>query len=688
MFRRACNRLCAAPFTPFTPLLGDLESPGALASPPGSVKPRGRPPKRPRPEATERRFPYPDGLDDDAGPIAEAVHLFADKRRDFATLHPKHAAALLRHLCDDCLATPALRAALNGAIDGEERQMKAARLATQDRRAVEKLMSDAPDATAAASLAGDLDATRDAADRAAAELARLKEFEPLRREACGDDRRWTRYWELRSDHPFNPDAPDATPSFVCKGPDASSDGEWSRPVDGPNAVLYALNMEGSREGPLSEGLEQHFGDWLTPVDEEPWAWIATRPQPSNAAEKARSVDPASRCASLHWPGVSPPPGDDCAPKTVARRVRALIATPAAASQRMMAAVRKANKEKYAPDLSFIDKLSSNAADAAAPWRCELHDLDAACGRAAAELEDGTRRLDAVAKGDFSPPEKPTNAHPSLDDLCASALAVEAKLYSLTSHGREVVLKAHAEPEKEEKVLRGAAAHSKFMRDEEEKHQRAVDQDPLQEQELYELAGACADGAGPFGKHRELWRIAVSKLRSSPPDQCAAAGASFVSLYLGLREQMARHLGPLEARVRSAHCHLLGDDEIECTAILVPSVPDGPVCWARIKGYPWWPARRHRATREDHAASLKKDGRALIVFIGEAVQYFMPEAQVDKFTGLEDDPRLPKEGKKIDKAIYEAIEFGRKELGITIAPPPPPPPDAPAVAESDGAPSPT
>ena len=76
------------------------------------------------------RFPFDDAVDSDDGALAEAIYLFAEKR-SFAALQPRHAAALLKHLCDDALLTPALQEAIRRVIDGIEDRSKEARQAAR-----------------------------------------------------------------------------------------------------------------------------------------------------------------------------------------------------------------------------------------------------------------------------------------------------------------------------------------------------------------------------------------------------------------------------------------------------------------------------------------------------------------------------------------------------------------------------
>ena len=97
-----------------------------------------------------------------------------------------------------------------------------------------------------------------------------------------------------------------------------------------------------------------------------------------------------------------------------------------------------------------------------------------------------------------------------------------------------------------------------------------------------------------------------------------------------------------------------------SAVFVPSEPTDDLVWARIRGYPWWPARVHKATRPRFDAALEKRGRKLVVFVGESVQYFLAPDSLAAFTGALDDPRLPKPGKG-GKQLNEAVLVARAIL---------------------------
>ena len=347
----------------------------------------------------------------------------------------------------------------------------------------------------------------------------------------------------------------------------------------------------------------------------------------------------SRCASLPWPGSTP--------QAVAVEVE--VAKPV--SSRIRTLVGTSGEVKMAD----IDAYAQAALEAAAPWRCTLNDVNACAGLNSAELDDTLVRIKACNDGEPPPAEVVSEQHPSLSELCDKALEVEAGLYELVYHGREA-LKQDEEPDQ---IL--------------DVHAR-VEKDLESERDYFEIVGACSDFKNrDVGKHRDLWRAGVSRLKRVHHTEAPAAAATFQCLYQGLREQVAKHLGPLEARVKAAHSLLksgnaptAGTAADGAGAVYIPSKPTGELVWARIRGYPWWPARRHEPTRQDFKEALQARGRSLIVFVGESVQYFMPSSGLADFSGVEGDVHLPKPGKATPQ-LAEAIRHARTSVGVYYDP---------------------
>jgi hypothetical protein len=587
------------------------------------------------------RFPYDDAVDSDDGALAEAIYLFAEKRRSFAALQPRHAAALLKHLCDDALLTPALQESIRLTIDAIEGRSKEARQAARRAKETQKELNDCDDPERINVLNFELAEARAASDRCADTIADLKEHSPLRRDMLGDDRRWSRYYSLKSD---------ATPSLLVRISTKDSryhaTNVWRTVEEGPLPLRKGIDNRGSRECHLAEQIDGSFATYLGAGGVEPTPWPLRVGPDVLKIEASRSVDAASRCASLPWPGArSQPVAEDhlpvVVPGPVSSRIRTLV-------DERGAALKTINHKD-------VDAYAQAALEAAAPWRCVDHDVNACGARNAAELDDTLVRIKACNEGEAPPDELVSEQHPSLDELCDKALAVEAGLYDLVYHGREAL-------KQEEDVEPVLDVHAR------------VEKDLESERDYFEIVGACSDLKNKeVGKHRDLWRDAVSRLKRVHHTEAPAAAATFQALYQGLREQVAKHLGPLEARVQAAHDLLAsglqpaaGTAADGAGAVFIPSTPSGELVWARIRGYPWWPARRREPTRADFAAALKARGRSLIVFVGENVQYFMPESGLAKFSGIEGDAHLPKPGKATPQ-LAEAIRHARTSVGVFYDP---------------------
>lgn len=93
-----------------------------------------------------------------------------------------------------------------------------------------------------------------------------------------------------------------------------------------------------------------------------------------------------------------------------------------------------------------------------------------------------------------------------------------------------------------------------------------------------------------------------------------------------------------------------DDPAE-VAIRIPSRPSNEIVWARLKGFPWWPARIHHPMDDKFGKGLEQRNEALVVFLGEGVKYHVPNTHIKVFTGRSDDDNMPKTSKAaISKAM--------------------------------------
>lgn len=200
--------------------------------------------------------------------------------------------------------------------------------------------------------------------------------------------------------------------------------------------------------------------------------------------------------------------------------------------------------------------------------------------------------------------------------------------------------------------------------------------------------------GPLSKDahaRGLWREQTAKSKT----ESAIAFALFC-----LTEAARNALPDLEEQVDNAAAFISGrrkdGEESRTPVVRVRSVPTEDMVWARIRGFPWWPARLHTARDPKFMAALEKRGELLLVFVGEGGQYHVPKNSVAPFTGTEDDPHMPKAGKQAQIGLLRAIKTTQAILtrgaavvtdssdamdvaepahGKGLPPPPPPPPPA-------------
>ena len=597
------------------------------------------------------RHPFDGAVDGDPAVLGAALYAFCEERTAFCALKPAHAVALLKHLVDDAVATPALQHALQASALLLDHLGKEAKATLAARRKAERALAEAEDEDECAALQRELAAAKAASEAAAEALADAEASRSLRRDALGDDRRWARHWALDCDDAGLGGPPRARLVVRLHGgdPRAAAGGPnlW-RVFDRAEPVAKALNDRGAREGPLADALRKR-AEALEAAPRPPPPEDAPR-DARLAAALERPPAAESRAARLPWPGGDV---DDGAPRRSSRIMN-------------VATTSSTPLKKERTDFDAVEKRALRAVEAAAPWRCDLDDLGDACRQYAAELADLTVRVAAIAAGSLPPDDEAPRSEddPALRDLAGAALDAEQRLYDFIHHGREAAFEKEAKEAPEAPPGDNDALPVSEL----------VEVDVVSERDYYELVGACSDfsGSSDVGSHRALWRNTMASVAAGAPAAESADRRTFATLYLGLKEQVARHLGPLEARVAAASRLLLGDDDEmggdeaggkqpATSAVFVPSRPTANIVWARIRGYPWWPARLHEATAPKFQEALERKKQSLVVFVGESIQYFLSPVSVAPFTGAPDDPKLPKQGKATSKGLPDAIRVARAAL---------------------------
>ncbi|KAJ1461957.1 hypothetical protein M885DRAFT_557621 [Pelagophyceae sp. CCMP2097] len=600
--------------------------------------------KRAGVDAKATRYPYAEAQDGDDWVLAEALHDFCDRRVAFHALRPEAAAALLQTLVDDVLEAPALQRAVR---DGEalvDALAKAARAAqTQAKRRVGDDGREVTDRQRAAAVSA-LDTAQQALAAGAAQHA-------VRRDELGDDRAWSRHWRLESDGGKR-----VTVRLSARDARRGDRGAWAV-FDTPHrldALAKSLEARGAREAVLAERLERD--EALPRNGRTKKEGDAAAPAPSGAQRIADArrcpPPPASRAAALAWPDGgddSPPPARD-AP------------APARGARRPSPSPRASVASAASPGGLEVDDFEARAgvaAAAAAPWRSRLARREFALAAYAQELRVTNVRLEGMACGAVVDESAlAACALESVDAVALASLATEAlraedRLFLFITHGTDPGLERREEGDDDGEAPASPRPPSPVNGGDD------VERDEELELEWGALSGPCADDAAMRG----AWRDAVADLGRNVSGARDAASAEFCTLYALLREQVARHVPAIEARVDAAARMLLDDGAPAraAAAVYVPSAPTADVVWARIRGYPWWPARRHAATRADFSAALQRRQLELVVFFGESVQYCIPTASLADFTGLADDPRLPKPGKASAKGLLEAVRVARLDV---------------------------
>ena len=147
----------------------------------------------------------------------------------------------------------------------------------------------------------------------------------------------------------------------------------------------------------------------------------------------------------------------------------------------------------------------------------------------------------------------------------------------------------------------------------------LERDAVLEDDYFALLGPCSE----VPKWRALWRQSLSDDCLKSPGAFEARASRFATLYGSFAEAFQRHVPLLEARRRAAAKVLDGDGRRVTKPVFVPSTPQR-VLWARMRGYPWWPAREHTPKAPHFAAALTRRKERLIIFIGEGIQYLINE----------------------------------------------------------------
>ena len=83
-----------------------------------------------------------------------------------------------------------------------------------------------------------------------------------------------------------------------------------------------------------------------------------------------------------------------------------------------------------------------------------------------------------------------------------------------------------------------------------------------------------------------------------------------------------------------------------------SIQDHEVVWARLPGFPWWPAQVQPPQR-DHLAAAHKPGDLLCVFYGQGDYAWLPRHQVRPFACAEYSTRASRKDAGLQKALLAA-----------------------------------
>uniref|UniRef100_A0A7S3JYV4 Histone H1 n=1 Tax=Aureoumbra lagunensis TaxID=44058 RepID=A0A7S3JYV4_9STRA len=235
-------------------------------------------------------------------------------------------------------------------------------------------------------------------------------------------------------------------------------------------------------------------------------------------------------------------------------------------------------------------------------------------------------------------------------LCRDAKRLEQKLTAL-SVPEDQILFEQMELIDKEKDENTPPVQQKSGNEEDEDRSDFVEKDSILENDYYALSGPGSD----IPHHRELWHKAIDACVSTQKDEDTfeARASAFATLYGFLAEVVAQRTVLIEAWSISAANVLESESRLTST-VFIPSDPKPGFVWARIRGYPWWPAREYIPKSPHFAQALERRNHKLLVFVNESVMYLIDSNSVEPFTGLPDDPRMPKSIKQCAKGLQLAL----------------------------------
>lgn len=685
--------ISSSPTPPPAPLSSSSSSP--VVAPP--AKKRKLPSKR-----CSRYFPFdpsPQRGDDDA--LRLALDSYCDAKTPFGALRPEQCVAILRALVDDALSSPSLQRAMHACETVFEEGSRSHKNAHQNKRKIEKAIlqlsnangsnGDSIDPDLQGIPKGDLEIMLEAATKeveAAAQslLVSSTQTHCLRRDSIGCDRYHSRYWRLKS---LQPDETSVVVRLhVCDERYDPSLSPWGIFDTSTSTLLKSLDTRGKREADLARALDS-VATTPAPV---PASSLLSGNRPTSAGggtsssngtteiiseeERlrqrlssllARPPPENSSAAFLPWPSQIPAStalaplaggkGEDDASSEDEWREdedeedelpRRSTRTMTKAEEQPKKTPQKSSSEN---STQAVTQRAEMASELAAPWRWSHPTLALGLKAVRRDLDVITSRLNAVDQGAEHNPTPPEEqgagvwGRLDLGMLCTDALRAESLLTSF--------LLPVDVPETD--AADAATSNNEVVAELDDVDWVEVDR--VSEDDYYELLGACSD----MPQWRTLWRRAIEACRTFSGGPKEARAACFASLFGSLAQAVERHVPILEARTKMAARLLLTEDEepkkapggIAVTPVFIPCSPTDHIFWARIRGYPWWPARKHIAKVERFRMAIEAKNTTLVVFVGESIQYVLDDSCLEPFLGDADDPhmsKINKSSKKLGAAV--------------------------------------